>query len=301
MKILVCGATGFLGRNIRDRLLASGEHEVYGVCNTRPPYDEGDWYQRDLTLPCELDGVDVVIQAAGVTSGCGDTFSQPWLHVTDNAIMNSHIMRAAFEAKVKHVIFFSCSTMYGGGHCSEKTPIDYHPRYLGMVTTKLYIEKVCEFFAGQGDTKFTVIRGSNFFGAHDKFSLERAHVFGATVTKVMQATDTVNVWGDGKEGRDLLYVDDLVDFVECALKNQTKNFGLYNVGGGFAFTITEIVQHIIDASGKNLSIEYDTSKPTIPVNVSLDCTLADVELGWQKKTSLFDGIAKTLEWYKAKA
>ena len=298
-KVLICGATGFLGRNIRDWLLASGKYEVYGVCLTRAPYDEGDWYQRDLRNPMDLDGIDIVIQAAGVTSGCGDTFSQPWLHVTDNAVMNSYIMRAAFQAKVKHVVYFSCSTMYRGGHCSEKTPIDYHPRYLGMVSTKLYIEKVCEFFAGQGQTKFTVIRGSNFFGPHDKYSLERAHVFGATVTKVMQATDKVQVWGDGKEGRDLLYVDDLVDFVAAALIRQKKNFGLYNVGAGYSTPIGEVVQKIIKASGKNLYIDFDTSKPSIPVSVSLDCRLAKEELGWEPKTTMESGIKQTLDWYNA--
>jgi nucleoside-diphosphate-sugar epimerase len=243
-----------------------------------------------------IEGMDIVIQAAAVTSGCKDTFERPWIHVTDNAVMNAYILRSAFLHKVKHVIYFSCSTMYGGGHCAEDTPINPNPKYLGMVSTKLYNEKMCEFYAGLGETKYTVVRGSNFYGPYDKFGLDRAHVFGATVTKVLQATDSIEVWGDGSEARDICYVDDLVNFVECALEKQKENFGLYNVGFGEAFTIKNIVEKIIAASGKRIDIKFDTSKPSIQVSTSLNCEKATRDLGWVTNTSLPAGIVKTLAW-----
>ena len=90
-----------------------------------------------------------------------------------------------------------------------------HPNYFGIGWTKLYIEKMCEFFSRLGVTKHTVIRHTNVFGPHDKFDLERSHVFGATVTKAMTSTTgAITVWGTGEEARDLIYVDDLVRFVE---------------------------------------------------------------------------------------
>ena len=95
--------------------------------------------------------------------------------------------------------------------------VPMEPRYFASGWTKIYIEKMCEFLRRLGVTRHTVIRHSNVFGPHDKFDLERSHVFGATVTKVMTAADgKMVVWGRGEEARDLLYVGDLVDFVTRA-------------------------------------------------------------------------------------
>ena len=56
------------------------------------------------------------------------------------------------------------------------------------------------------DTKYTIIRHSNIYGPHDKYDLDKSHVFGATITKVMRAKETLEVWGNGKEIRDFLYM-----------------------------------------------------------------------------------------------
>jgi nucleoside-diphosphate-sugar epimerase len=302
-KVLIFGGTGFVGRNIAQRFADNPEYQVYATFFTRQPWDHPhiEWYNvdscNDAMVDSLINGMDIVVQAAAVTSGCKDTFERPWLHVTDNAVMNSYIFRAAMLRKVKHVIWFSCSTMYGGGHCSEETPVNPNSRYFGMVSTKLYLEKMAAFFADQGETKFTAIRGSNFYGPWDKYALDRAHVFGATVTKVKLAGDHIDVWGNGSEARDICYIDDLVDFVECALDKQESKFGLYNCGYGTSFTIREIVTEIVVASGKSLAINYDTSKPSIQVSTSLDCKRAESDLGWTPKTSLVDGIKKTLGWY----
>ena len=262
-KVLICGGTGFIGRNIAERFANNPEYQVFATYFTRKPWEHAniEWYNVDLCRPEMADsliqGMDIVVQAAAVTSGCKDTFERPWLHVTDNAVMNSYIFRSAMLHKVKHVIWFSCSTMYGGGFCSEETPINPNPKYLGMVSTKLYLEKMAEFYAGVGETKFTAIRGSNFYGPYDKYALDRAHVFGATVTKVMQATDRIDVWGDGSEARDICYVSDLVDFVECAIAKQENKFGLYNCGYGQSLSIGNIVSEIIKSSGKELKINFD--------------------------------------------
>jgi nucleoside-diphosphate-sugar epimerase len=158
---------------------------------------------------------------------------------------------------------------------------------------------MCQFYAGISETKFTAIRHSNIYGSHDKFDLERSHVFGATITKVMNATDKVVVWGTGDEERDLLYIDDLVDFVEAAIAKQTVKFGLYNCGYGNAISIKNLVQTIVRLSGKDLAIEHDLSQPTIKTSLFLDCSLAKNELDWESKTSLETGITKTLAWWKA--
>jgi len=308
--LLICGATGFIGRNIAEHYASTGEYKVVGVYNTRPSFDFPglSWIKADLTNPGDVDralnGVDVIVQAAATTSGSKDIVARPFVHTTDNAVMNSLIFRAAFEKKIDQVVFFSCTVML---QSSERalTEADFdanvplHPRYFGVGWTKVYIEKMCEFYSRIGSTKYTAIRHSNIYGSHDKYDLERSHVFGATVTKVMSANDgKITVWGTGEEARDLLYVQDLIDFVDKAIHRQDTPFGLYNCGYGKAVSIKDLVSEIVKESGRTLAIEHDLSQPTIKTSLFLDCGKAERELGWNRETSLAKGIAKTLAWWK---
>lgn len=308
-KILICGATGFIGRNLTEQLSQREEFEVHAVRFQRPEYSCANviWHQADLRQPELVDqlmqGMDIVIQAAATTSGSKDIVTRPFIHVTDNAVMNSYLFRSAFEHKIKHVIFFSCTVMYQSSEKALKeTDFDanqaLHPRYMGVGNTKLYMEKMCEFYAGLAETKFTAIRHSNIYGPYDKFDLEKSHVFGATITKVMTAKDKIKVWGTGEEERDLLHVNDLVHFVELALKNQKEKYRLYNCGLGQAISIKNLVHKIVALSGKNLMIEHDLSQPTIKTSLFLDCSFAKKELGWEPKINIDQGIQDTLAWWK---
>jgi nucleoside-diphosphate-sugar epimerase len=159
---------------------------------------------------------------------------------------------------------------------------------------------MCEFYSRIGTTKYTAIRHSNIYGPHDKYDLERSHVFGATVTKVMTAAQgKVSVWGSGEEGRDLLHVDDLTALVENILERQTSPFELVNAGAGHAVTDKSQVQRVIEASGRDLRMEHDLSKPSIPTTLCVDCAKAKALFGWEPKVGLDEGIRRTLEWYNS--
>ena len=162
---------------------------------------------------------------------------------------------------------------------------------------KTFIEKLCQFYGNLGKTKYTVIRHSNIYGPHDKYDLERSHVFGATVTKVMTAKEgeRIIVWGTGEEERDLLHVSDLVEAVELIINKQEAQFELYNVGYGSFISIKELVSKVITSSGKNIGIEYDFSKPTIKTRLCLDITKVKESMGWIPKMSLDEGIKKFFE------
>lgn len=310
-RILVCGATGFIGRNMAEHFCRRPEYEVTGVHNKRPAYElQGlKWVKADLTNPRDVDrvlqGVDIVIQAAATTSGAKDIVTRPYIHATDNAVMNSYLFRSAFENKVGQVIFFSCTVMYPSSDSALREEnfnanAAMHPRYFGVGWTKVYVEKMCEFYSRLGVTKYTAIRHSNIYGPHDKFDLERSHVFGATVTKVLTANDgNVVVWGTGEESRDLLYVADLVDFVERAIRRQQDPFELYNCGYGQAIQIKDLVRKVVEKSGRRLSVEHDLSQPTIKTSLFLDCSKAERELGWRRSTPLDEGITETIAWWRA--
>ena len=311
-KTLVCGATGFIGRNIAESLAKRDDFEVYGTYLNSKPLDNPriKMIQADLTNKDNVNqvakGMDIIVQAAATTSGAKDIVTKPYYHVTDNAVMNSLIFRSAHEHKVSHVVFFSCSVMYQ----SSKVPVretdfdanqEIHQSYFGVGWTKVYIEKMCEFYSRLGCTKYTVIRHSNIYGPYDKFDLEKSHVFGATMTKVMTAKNgsKIVVWGAGEEERDLLYISDLVNFVELAIDKQESEFALYNVGYSSSISVNDLVKKLIAGSGKDIKIEHDSSKPSIKTKLCLDIAKAKDSLGWFPKISLDEGIQKTMNWYKA--
>lgn len=246
-KIIILGATGFIGKNITLHFAKEKNYEVHAVRFKRKPYKTSEnvrWHKADLRDPKLVDkllqGKDIVIQAAATTSGSKDIVSSPHIHVTDNAVINSYTFRAAHEHKVKHLIFTSCTVMYPSSNKPTKENSfngEIIDKYKGVGETKVYIEKLAKFYSMVGDTKYTIIRHSNIYGPHDKFDLEKSHVFGATITKVMNAKKEIEVWGGGKEIRDFLYVEDLVDFVKKAIRKQKSAYEIYNCGSGKPITI----------------------------------------------------------------
>ena len=309
--MLICGATGFLGRNILEYYSKSNEYNIRAVHFKRQPiseYENIEWIQCDLRNPEDvkraIKGIDIVLQFAATTSGAKDILSKPYIHVTDNAVMNSLLLRESFEQNVKHFVFPSCTIMYQSSENLIKED-DFNPSeeikstYFGAGHTKVYLENMCEFYARFGKTKHTVIRHSNIYGPYDKFDLEKSHVFGATVAKVFNSQDGyVTVWGTGEEKRDLLYVEDFLNFIDCALKNQTSFFDIFNVGLGQFIRIKDLVDKIILNGIISLKVKHDLSKPSIANSICLDCSKAKKILGWQPKHTLDEGIVKTIDWYK---
>ena len=313
-KVLICGASGFMGRNIARSFLKDRRFEVYGTGNKRVVENVSEYkmfFTCDLTTKKGIDHVfdrdlcyDIVIQAAANTSGSKDIIERPYLHVTDNAVMNSLLLQACYDYSVGHMLFLSCGVMYN----PERSPVkeeDFYldegifKNYFGVGWTKVYVEKMCEFFSTLGRTKHTSIRHSNTYGPHDKYDLEKSHMFGATITKVMNASDgeEIIVWGDGTTERDLLYVDDVVDFIHLAIEKQEKPYDLFNVGMGKSFSVNQIVSKIIEHSGKNLTTRHDLTKPSINTKLAFNSEKAFRELGWKPKHSLDDGVKKTISWY----
>ena len=165
---------------------------------------------------------DVLLQFAATTSGAKDIIERPYIHVTDNAVINSYLLRECFESKVRHFIFPSCTVMLSS--TENQKEFDWDPNnqifgnYFGVGNTKIYIEKMCEFYSSLG-LKTTALRHSNVYGKYDKFDLLKSHVLGATIRKVINAkeNEVLEVWGSGKAKRDFIFVDDLVDIVEKSL------------------------------------------------------------------------------------
>jgi len=311
-RLLICGATGFIGRNLLRHFAANKEYQITATYHIRQPvivpfsHNNIKWLSSDLRnqddVSSLLDDIDIVIQAAATTSGVRDISSSPYIHVTDNVIMNSLLLRQAFKAQVRHFLFFSCSIMYQSS-INPLTESDWSyddlrgSKYFGAAHTKLYIERMLEFYSSISPMKTTAIRHSNIYGPYDKYDLDRSHFFGATISKILTSSGTITVWGSGEESRDLLYIDDLCEFVDRAIMYQQDGFRLYNCGSGFPYKLNDVVDVIIQASGKKISVLHDLSLPTIKTSFSLDSDMALKELGWSPTTTLADGVSSTVKWW----
>ena len=312
MKVVVLGATGFIGRNVLEYLATRSDMSLVAVHFSRPSFELPDakaqivWVRGDLRIPefCDLvlENADVVIQAAAVTSGAKDAVERPWIHATDNAIMNSCILRSAHLGSVNHFLFLSCTVMYPDreepwreDEWCKSMPIN--PKHLGGGLTKVYIEEMARFFAGLSNMRVTIVRHSNIFGPYDRFGEGNSHVCAATISKVISSQGEIVVWGEGKEKRDLLFVGDLCEFIESAIMCQKAKYRIYNCGSGRAVSIKELAELVIKCANKDVEIVYDPSKPTVPSALSLDTKLAREELGWHASTSLEKGLLLTIDWF----
>ena len=139
---------------------------------------------------------------------------------------------------------------------------------------------MCKFYSELGETKFTALRQTNIIGKYDKIDLDKAHFFAAMIQKINNATESVEVWGDGTEEKDLLSVGKLMELIELIIENQSSKFELLNVGSGKNMSIKEIVKKIIEASGKKLDMVFDTSKPSRNIKLKLDVSKAKDGFNW---------------------
>jgi len=315
----ILGSTGFIGKNLIEYFNLNGSNSIFSNTMqsnllTKEGRDEIYNTIYYASGPFNVQEKSIIINAAAVTSGANDIVNKPYLHVTDNVVMNAQFLQELYEngghrgSYISHYIFFSCTVMYPQNLGRPVKENDFtgeiYDKYFGVGWTKVYIEKLIEFYSKlMPETKFTIIRHSNVYGPHDKFDLQKSHMFGATMNKVFSAEEggVVNVWGDGTEERDLIYVEDLMDFVDCVIKNQKTNFEIVNVGSGTTYSVDEIVNKIIKGTKKNLTIKHELGKPSLKNKLSLDITKAKEMYGWNPKYSLEEGIAKTINWLQKKA
>lgn len=311
-RILVCGAGGFLGKNIFDALSRRDDFDVYGtyLTNGYGRLTPGErLFQVDLikkeNVVCLFRTMDfdVVIQTAANSSSSKDDVERPEIHVTPNVAINNWLIAAAHEYGVKQFIFPSCTVIYPSqDEPSAENGIDlnkdFNPVQFGGAWMKIFSEKLCEFFSRLGKTKFTVIRPANIYGPLDRFDPDRSHVFAATIRKVAEAKDgKIIVWGQGKEVRDFFHVSDFIRFIELVIDNQDYNFEIFNLGSEEPVSIDELVKRVMRISGKNLEIEYDPKGPAVGNKISINCSKARNKFGWKTSMNLDEGIRSTLGWY----
>lgn len=309
-KVLVTGGAGFVGTNLILKLLEKGA-KVRATIHKKPPQIKNskvEFIKVDLTKhdDCKkvVEGEDWVFMCAANTSGAQVIENTPLAHVTPNVIMNALMLEAAYKAGVKKFLFISSNTVYPlTDYPVKENDVNYtlYEKYFPVGWMKIFSEKMCEMYSTKIKNPMTtiIVRPGNIYGPFDDFKWESSHVIPALIRKVVERQKPLEVWGDGWDMKDFIYVGDLVEGLILAMEKINK-FDKINLGGGKSTTIRQLLKAILKADNfKNPQIAFNSSKPTmIPIRL-ININKAKEILNFMPKTPLKIGIKKAVDWYKS--
>lgn len=306
-KILVTGGSGFVGTHIVEELLKQ-DARIRVPVHKRPLIIKD---QRIETISADLtrledcqnvcQDIDFVFHAAGAVASAA--IANPMSAITQNLVLTSQVLQAAWIQNVERVLIFSSSTAYPVTDYPIKEEELWsgptHPSYFGYGWMRRYLERMGEFVASKSQTKIAIARPTAVYGRWDNFDLSSCHVIPALIRKALDRIDPYEVWGSGEEIRDFLHVSDLARGCLLLLEKDPECDPV-NLGYGKAVTIKEIVRMILEAAGyQDAEVIFNNSKPTtIPLRM-VDTAKAVRVLGFSPSVDLEAGLKDTVEWYKS--
>lgn len=297
-RALVLGAAGFIGQALCKRLTAegcavSGVDIATGVL--RP--DVGVYSHIDLRdFEHYAGSFDEVYQLAADVGGVAYLSGG---HDADVMANNVAINRNVAQWAVGRcgVLVFTSSAcvyppLYPAPHAEEAAFADAPANDYGV--EKLFSERLYQAHARDYGLNVRIARLGNVYGPGEPLSGPRAHLVGDLCRKAMAETaDPIEVWGNGRQIRSMVYIDDVVDGL-IMLARTAENPGPVNIAGT-PFSVFDIAG--IVAGFENRDIGY-VPGPTGAHSSALDISKA-LHLGWEPKTFLYDGLRATYDWARA--
>jgi dTDP-glucose 4,6-dehydratase len=311
MRILVTGGAGFIGSNfvrrvfdgalegissvtVLDKLTYAGvEANLAGMSGlTNYFFVEGDI--RDPELAAKLvDDVDAVVNFAA-ESHVDRSIGSAAEFVSTN-MAGVQVLLDAIKASGRRIRFLQVSTdeVYGSietGSWDENSPLLPNSPYSA---SKAGGELLARAYHRTHAMDVVITRCSNNYGPHH-FPEKLIPLF---ITNLLEGKK-VGVYGNGRNVRDWLHVDDHCRGIHAALMNG-KSGEVYNIGGGREMTNLEITNLILDAMGADeSSIEYVEDRKGHDLRYSVDWTKINRELGYEPQVKFEDGLSETIEWYR---
>jgi GDP-D-mannose 3',5'-epimerase len=311
MRVVVCGAGGFIGSHLVKRLKREG-YLVRGVDLKNPEFGStaaDDFIVADLrdaeTWDVVLDSpMDEVYQLAADMGGAGYVFTgDNDAHVMHNsAMINLHMANYAIKRKVGKVFYSSSACIYPAYNqedpknpkCGESTAYPAAPdSEYGW--EKLFSERLYFSFARNHGLNVRVARFHNIFGPEGSWRGGREKAPAALSRKVAEQPDggQIELWGDGEQTRSFLYVDECLEAVRRLM--QAPFTGPVNIGSEEMVTINQMAEMIMQIADKKLSIKHISG----PIGVrgrNSDNALIREKLGWAPSKRLEDGLKITYAW-----
>lgn len=309
-KVLVTGATGFIGTNLVNRLIDLGA-EVVGTTHLKAPQlcqARVQYTKADLTLMGDClrvtNGIDFVFMAAANSSGAAVMDSRPLVHLTPNIVMNAQMLAAAYENGVKKFCFLSSNTVYPVTDFpveEDDANFQFYEKYFVVGWMKRFSETMCEMYSERIRKKMStlVVRPGNLYGPFDKFDPVESKVVAALIRRAVEKQNPFAVWGDGSDIKDFLYIDDFITGL-IATFEASGDFETVNIASGVPVTVKDVLNQVLSAADHSTArVEFDPSKPTMIPKRLINIEKVKRLTGWAPSTPLDVGIRATVEWYKA--
>ncbi|MEM5807833.1 MAG: GDP-mannose 4,6-dehydratase [Candidatus Aenigmatarchaeota archaeon] len=306
MKALITGVAGFIGSHLADRLLSEG-FEIIGVDNlySGTVYNllkakkskKFSFFKLDIRNKLKLTkiskDINFIFHQAAITE-IPFSFKNPELvhDVNVNGTLNILDISRKTDSKL---VFASSSSVYG---YPENIPIK-EEHTTNPVTpyglTKLISEKYCELFSKLYGTQIVSLRYFNVYGPRQNIKSHYSGVIAAFIKNILNNLSPV-IYGDGKQVRDFIFVEDVVEANYLAGINNVN--GVFNVGTGVATSIIDLANIISEIVVKKIKPRFSRGRPhDIKISVA-DTSKIEMELKFKPKISLYEGLIRTIDYFK---
>ena len=322
MKWLITGGCGFLGTSVIKQLAKEGEHSFRILDNltvgTREDLAEaidfveiessknipdlhdgecqlivGDIRDAEITQDVAKD-MDAIIHFAANT-GVPNSVEDPRLDMECNVIGTFNMLEAARNNKVKRFVFASSGAPAGEVEPPIHEELPPHP-VSPYGASKLAGEGYCSSYFKTFEIDTVSLRFGNVYGPGSK---HKSSVVAKFIRLAMEGKQ-VEIYGDGSQTRDFIYIDDLVDAVIKAGTVKGVGGETYQIATANETTLNElldIMKPALEEKGIKLDIKYGKKRLGDVMRNFSDTSKAEQQLSWKTKTNLFDGIIKTIEYF----
>ncbi len=312
-KIYIAGHNGMVGKALHRKLKQIGVKKILTTSRKNLDLLNLDKVKKYL----KKNKPDIVINCAGRVGGILANSTYPVEFLNENIFIQLNLINSSYENNIKHFINLGSSCIYPK---NSKQPIK--ERYLlssplektneAYALAKIIGLKACNFYNQQYRTNYLTLMPCNLYGPNDNYHGKNSHFIPALIKKFIDAKRKkqkfVEIWGSGLPKREVMYVDDLAEGIVFILNlkltnnkkllNCIKQDSLINLGSGKEFTVKKYAQIINKLTFSNKKLKFNKKFPDGTKRKVLDISIIK-KLGWKPKTSLENGLIKTISWYNS--
>lgn len=315
---VITGCGGFVGHHLAHYLRTTGNYDhITGVDIVPCEYDNGcdEFHLADLRDPSQaprfINSGDHVYHLAADMGGLGYITDRDAQVMTNNIRISMNVLEAAYLAGAGRLLFTSSAVVYpeslqvnpGAVGLRECDVWPAQPSEGGYGLEKLFTEQACRYYREQRGLETRVVRLHNVFGPEGAWDNGKEKAPAALCRKVAEIKHhfgpgygnfDIEVWGDGKQTRSFLYIDDAVRGIHKVMMSDHPE--PLNVGSDRLVAIGDMVDIIAGIAGVKVSKQYDLTKPQGVRGRNSDNELVTKVTGWEPRVTLEDGLRATYIW-----